>query len=189
MTLFPLSEISKEETRQIAHKLGYSITNKKDSQDICFLDGKYTDFLQHYMSFEQGDMIFEDKKVIGKHKGVPFYTLGQRKGLVSWERPLFVKEIDYTNNAIIVTDDPDKLHAKEFTIKELNIFDMPLLLKNQSLLKVQIRYNSSPKEIDKIEMFNNKAQITLKHPARSITPGQSAVFYDGDRLLGGGIIE
>jgi tRNA-specific 2-thiouridylase len=189
ITLFPLSEISKDETRRIAQELGFNPAEKKDSQDICFIEGKYTDFLNHFVSFEQGDLIFEDLKVIGKHKGLPHYTLGQRKGLVSWEKPLYVKEIDYHNNAVIVTDDPDKLLKREFDITDINIYDFAEVASAEDGLTVQIRYNSSPKAIERIEFAKNEASITLKAPARSITPGQSAVIYDGDKLLGGGIIK
>jgi tRNA-specific 2-thiouridylase len=185
MTHFPLSETTKEETRSIAEKLGLSVKDKADSQDICFLEGKYTDFLSEFIISEPGDIIFEDQKIIGQHKGLSNYTLGQRKGLVSWQSPLFVKEMNPHNNSLIVTDDPHKLLAKEFYIGDMNILDHEAFTSNS---KVQMRYNSTPKDIHKIELDDDKALIVLETPARSITPGQSAVFYDGDRLVAGGVI-
>jgi tRNA-specific 2-thiouridylase len=187
-TLFPLSEITKEETRKIASDLGLSIAEKKDSQDICFLEGKYQDFLAHFMDFESGDIVFEAQKIIGKHKGLPFYTIGQRKGLVPWSKPLFVQKIDHKNNAVVVTDDPEKLLASSFLINGVNWQHDDSPLNKRKMIKVQIRYNSHPVDVSSISKTECGLMITLKEPTSSITPGQSAVFYDEDMLLGGGII-
>lgn len=186
-TIFPLSDIKKDFTRKIAQDLGLKIAEKKDSQDICFLEGKYTDFLGNFLDFIPGDLVFEDKKVIGKHKGLPLYTLGQRKGLVSWEKPLFVQKLDFENNTVIVTDNPDNLLKDTFEISYVN-WQQNEMPKLNNQLKVQIRYNSNPKDIAQIIETENGLKIFLEIPARSITPGQSAVFYNNHQLLGGGVI-
>jgi len=194
-TLFPLSSQTKDVTRVMAADFGLPVAQKKDSQDICFLTGKYTDFLHSLaVDFPTGDVIFvgtpfmASEKVIGKHHGLPFYTLGQRKGLPSWHKPLFVMRLDAVNNTVVVTDDPEKLSAREFMITDVNWHSLsaPVSLND---IKVQIRYNSQPKEIVSLQSCDNGDMlVVLKEPARSITPGQSAVFYRGDELLGGGVI-
>jgi len=188
-TLFPLSSQTKDVTRKMAADFGLPVAQKKDSQDICFLTGKYTDFLHNLaVDFPSGDVVFNDEKIIGKHHGLPFYTLGQRKGLPSWHKPLFVMRLDAVNNTVVVTDDPEKLSATEFMITDVN-WHSQSIPNPLTDVKVQIRYNSQPKEIVSLQSLNDGTmQVVLKEPARSITPGQSAVFYRGDELLGGGTI-
>ena len=204
-TIFPLSEISKSDVRKLADDFNLNISAKKDSQDICFLEGKYTDFfsslsqiskekrkllcptVNNINSFSQGDIVFESNKKIGEHKGLIFYTIGQRKGLPSWKSPLYVLKIDAINNLIIVTDDENKLYSNKFFIKDVNQL-YPFLDQSLGNIKVQIRYNSLPKDVLSVTKSNMYYEITLKEPAKSITPGQSAVFYSDDLLLGGGVI-
>jgi len=187
-TVFPLSDYTKDITRKLATEAGLPVAQKKDSQDICFLTGKYTDFLKSLsVSFPTGDVIYEDSKVIGKHLGLPFYTLGQRKGLPSWDRPLYVQRLDAVRNAVIVTDNVERLFATEFVISDVNwhLLSPPTDL---SGITVQIRYNSQPKEVVALVPQGDSLRVVLKNPAKSITPGQSAVFYMGEMLLGGGVI-
>jgi len=187
-TIFPLCDYTKDITRQLAADAGLPVAAKKDSQDICFLTGKYTDFLKSLeVDFPAGDVVFEDSKVIGKHLGLPFYTLGQRKGLPSWPRPLYVQRLDASRNAVIVTDDEEKLYATEFVITDVN-WQLLAPPTDLSDVCVQIRYNSQPKEVVALLPEASGMRVVLKHPAKSITPGQSAVFYKGEMLLGGGVI-
>jgi len=187
-TVFPLSDYTKDVTRKMAAEAGLPVAQKRDSQDICFLTGKYTDFLKSLMvDFPAGDVVFEDSKVIGKHLGLPFYTLGQRKGLPSWDKPLYVQRLDAVRNAVIVTDDDAKLFATEFVISEVN-WQLLSLPTDLSGITVQIRYNSQPKEVAALVPEGDGLRVVLRHPAKSITPGQSAVFYMGEMLLGGGVI-
>jgi tRNA-specific 2-thiouridylase len=200
-TIFPLADITKEQTRQIANKLNLSVSEKKDSQDICFLSGKYTDFfLEH--SCPLGDILFEGKKIIGKHRGIPFYTIGQRKGLPAWHSPLYVMQIDAQKNTITVTDDKNKLLADTFTISDTNwhiesfgkipythIPDTQHQSKRSEVLSVQIRYRSTPVVVKSLTHSSESSTVTMVNPAEAITPGQSAVFYIGDLLVGGGIIQ
>jgi tRNA-specific 2-thiouridylase len=195
-TLFPLSNYTKDEIRKIAVEYKLPIAEKKDSQDICFLDGKYSDFIDAIvppdaLEKDSYDIIFENKQIIGKHRGLHHYTLGQRKGMPAWKMPLYVQSIDTEKNAIVVTDDPEKLFAQKFSIVDVNWHELEMPSDIESI-RVQIRYNSSPKEILEMHVMKDNelsVSIVLKQPARSITPGQSAVFYRGDQLLGGGIID
>ena len=185
--MFPLSDYRKEEIRKIGAGFGFEISDKKDSQDICFIDGKCNDFLKHYINEEPGDIIYENEKTIGKHNGLFHFTIGQRKGLVAWSKPLYVMKLDKENNSVIVTDKLEKLYKNEFIIEQPNWQqnDLPIISDD---LTVKIRYNSSPKNIKNILSINNKIKVILKEPTKAITPGQSAVFYKGDQLLGGGVI-
>lgn len=202
-TIFPLSGFRKDQSvagegissvRSLASEIGLEIAEKKDSQDICFIKGKYSDFLAYFLDFVSGDIVYQNiingdliSKTIGKHKGLPLYTLGQRKGLVSWEKPLYVKSLNCKDNTVIVTDNNECLMTDTFFINNVNWHQsqMPDFDKD---VCVQIRYNSSPKNIKNVEVLNNSLKITLDQPARSVTPGQSAVFYKKNMLLGGGII-
>jgi tRNA-specific 2-thiouridylase len=189
-TMFPLSSLTKAEVRRIASNIGLEVSNKKDSQDICFLEGKYTDFLSSFSSFSMnktGNILYKNQEVIGVHKGLIFYTLGQRKGLPSWSKPLFVKRIDALNNQIIVTDDENELYTDSFQISHINQQD-DFVNKVYKDLKVQIRYNSTAIDVKCISQQNDAIEVLLSEPAKSVTSGQSAVFYCANTLLGGGII-
>lgn len=203
-TEFPLADCTKEQVRKIAHELALPVAEKKDSQDNCFITGKYTDIITYFVPDQvkkTGDVVFENSSlVIGKHKGLFRYTIGQRKGLPSWCKPIFVKSLVTSTNTVIVTDNANSLLAKYFIIKEANWHEMTIP-KDFENITVQIRYNSSPKEIIEVsdcsllrinlalkESIGNNPLVTLKNPARSVTPGQSAVFYRGKQLLGGAII-
>jgi tRNA-specific 2-thiouridylase len=188
-TIFPLHRLTKSEVRQIATELHLEVAEKKDSQDICFLDGKYTDFLSNFqLNTIQGDIVFENQKKIGTHTGIPHYTIGQRKGLPAWNKPLYVLSINSTDNSIIVTDDLTKLHSDKFFITDIN-WQQNTIPTDTTDLSVQIRYRSKPISVKRLqEVYKDKIEATLCSPASAITPGQSAVFYRGDILLGGGII-
>jgi tRNA-specific 2-thiouridylase len=188
-TIFPLHGLTKSEVRQSATELHLDVAEKKDSQDICFLDGKYTDFLSNFqINSIRGDIVFENKKSIGAHTGIHNYTIGQRKGLPAWRKPLYVLSIDITNNSVIVTDDLTKLQRNQFVISNLN-WQQGNIPTDFAALTVQIRYRSLPipvKDLRHIE--NDKIKVNLSSQTSAITPGQSAVFYQNDTLLGGGII-
>jgi len=188
-TLFPIASYQKSEIRKIASELELPIHTKADSQEICFIKDHYEDFLADHINFKPGDIILPDGRVIGKHRGLALYTIGQRKGLnTPWKCPLYVMKLDINNNVLIVTEDPDNLLADTFTLEDVNWISGK---KPEDLfgIQVQIRYNSSPVAVKNIEQRNNTLNIVLEESTRAVTPGQSGVFYKNNQLLGGGIIK
>ncbi|HVI69170.1 MAG TPA: tRNA 2-thiouridine(34) synthase MnmA [Magnetospirillaceae bacterium] len=190
-TLFPLGGLTKPQVRAKAEELGLATASKKDSQGICFV-GKVgiKDFLQQYVTAEPGDII--DKatgKIIGQHDGAIFYTFGQRHGLgVGGGLPYYVVGKDMFKNVVYVTTDlnDDSMWRDELHITQLHwINDAP---KNGATFSVRTRYRA-PLVTGKVTKVAGDAfTITLQDPERAITPGQSAVLYDGERVVGGGIV-
>ncbi len=188
-TLFPVSQYKKQELRKIAADLKLPIHSKADSQEICFIKDHYEDFLKDHIIFKPGDITLPDGKVIGKHRGLALYTIGQRKGLnTPWKCPLYVMKLDVKNNKLVVTEDPDDLLADSFTLEDIN-WIAGKKPEDISGIFIQIRYNSSPVPVKKIQEKNNCLLIKLENKTRAITPGQSGVFYKDNQLLGGGIIK
>ncbi|MEA1972053.1 MAG: tRNA 2-thiouridine(34) synthase MnmA, partial [Candidatus Cloacimonadota bacterium] len=183
---FPLADYTKDEIRKITSKFDLQTSIQKDSQEICFIKDSYTEYIRDKIEYKKGDVILENYGKIGEHKGLPFYTIGQRKGLgISWESPIYIKKLDTKKNQIIVTDKKENLTESVFYIKNTNWINEP---KNKEL-EVQIRYNSKPVIVKSITESTDKYKVELHEKAMSITPGQSAVFYSDDELIGGGIIE
>lgn len=188
--IFPLGKFEKETTFQIAGNNGLeNLLRKKESQDFCFVAGKsLMYFLEEKIGINKGKIIHENGKVLGEHNGVHFYTIGQRKGLnTPWHSPLFVTKLDKKNNDVIVTDNPDDLLSQSFSVSNMNWL-IDFSTEDMSKIQVQVRYNSYPLPVETINFAENEVKIKLKKPHRAITPGQAAVFYQDDRLLGGGII-
>jgi len=188
-TLFPVSKYHKPEIRKIAEKLELPIHSKTDSQEICFIKDHYEDFLKDHIIFTPGEITLPDGKIIGKHRGLALYTIGQRKGLnTPWRCPLFVLKLDVKSNILVVTENPDDLLENVFELEDVNWIagEKPEEL---SGISVQIRYNSSPVSVKNIQEKENSLLVTLEKSTRAITPGQSGVFYKDDQLLGGGIIK
>ena len=192
---FPLGGIDKLQTRKLAQDLGLEISDKPDSQDICFVpNGNYAQIVAKYRpkAFKDGDMIDVGGKKLGTHQGIINYTRGQRKGLgISSKEPLFVIKIDPIKNQIIVGEEK-YLFDKNFIIKDINWLGDDADLNKEINLKVRLRSSSTEKQA-KINFYyqnnNLKAKITLKDGDRAITKGQACVFYDGNRVMGGGWIE
>ena len=188
-TLFPVSKYHKPEIRKIAEELELPIHSKTDSQEICFIKDHYEDYLKDHIVFILGDITLPDGKVIGKHRGLALYTIGQRKGLnTPWRCPLFVLKLDVKSNILVVTENPDDLLADVFTLEDVN-WIAGKKPGEFSGISVQIRYNSSPVSVKNIQEKENSLLVTLEKSTRAITPGQSGVFYKDDQLLGGGIIK
>ena len=188
-TLFPVSKYQKPEIRKIAEELNLPIHSKTDSQEICFIKDHYEDFLKDHIIFKPGDITLPDGKVIGKHRGLALYTIGQRKGLnTPWRCPLFVLKLNVTTNTLIVTEDPDDLLAKIFELEDVN-WIAGKKPEDMTGISVQIRYNSGPVPVKNITEEGNSLLIELENSTRAITPGQSGVFYKDNQLLGGGIIK
>lgn len=192
--IFPLAEIEKEDLRILAEEKGLSkIAKKKDSMEICFIeDDEYRDFLrQEIKDIDSnpgiGDFILKDGSKVGEHKGYPFYTIGQRKGLgIALGKPAYVTKIDSETNTITLGDREDLL-TKEVYVKDSNIM-LYNELKDGHEVSIKIRYRTSPSLGRLYPQENGLIKIEMYEDVSAVTPGQSAVFYEEDLLVGGGII-
>ena len=189
--IFPLADFeNKEEIRNIVKKYNLSIANKPDSEDICFIpDGDYKKFLEENSNLKTSDGNIVDKngKILGKHKGLYKYTIGQRKGLgVSNKVPLFVIEFNKEKNEIIVGEEKD-VYKKEMLVTDINLLLIDEITEPINVC-VKTRYSTQESPAT-IEMHDDKTiKVKFNEPQARITPGQSAVFYVGDIVLGGGKI-
>ena len=190
--LFPLSDYEdKEEIRKIAKEHNLNVANKPDSEDICFIpDGNYKKFLEEnsYIRPKEGNIITKNGEVLGKHTGLYNYTIGQRKGLgISYTEPLFVIGYNKNENELIVGTKED-LYKKEIIIKDVNLLLFDKIDKSIDV-KVKTRYSTLEAEAKVKQIDQNRIKITFLKPQARITPGQSAVMYIDDLVVGGGKIE
>ena len=190
-TRFPLGEYSKAQVREIADSINFSTARKQDSQDICFIpDGDYAAFIERYsgLSFPDGDFVTTDGRRLGTHKGIIRYTIGQRKGLgLALPAPMYVKEKDVENNRVILCDN-QSLFTRELTAKDVNFipFDRP---EGEIRVKAKVRYKHEEQWATVSMLDENRFRLVFDEPQRAIAKGQSVVLYDGDYVVGGGIIE
>jgi tRNA-specific 2-thiouridylase len=187
--LFPLGDYTKVEVRKLAREFSLPVADKLASQEICFLpNADYREFLKKRIKKEikPGMVVDKQGNVLGGHKGIIFYTVGQREGLgIAKGYPIYITKIDHKNNRITVGKKEDAFRS-EFLIREPHfIFKAP---KKKIAAKVKIRYNHKEASADIIPS-GHKVKVSFKSSQFAITPGQSAVFYDKDRVLGGGIID
>ncbi len=184
---FPLGNLTKEEVRRIAKKHNLPVADKRDSQEVCFLMGRRPgEFISSVVGEKEGPIVHVSGKVLGKHKGIFHYTIGQRRGLrVSYHRPLYVISLEASTNTVIVGEE-EYLYNDTVFVKEIN-FHLPLDLWQN--VQAQIRYRHKPVRVKKIEKVSEGYVIKLSEEVRGITPGQVIAFYTGDILLGGSIIE
>ena len=190
-TLFPLGDLTKEEARKIAAENGFLNAGKPDSQDICFVpDGDYAAVIRRYTgkTEPEGDFILPDGRVIGRHKGISRYTVGQRRGLgIAYSEPLYVKRILVAENKVLLGRDED-LYESACDVAEVNwIAGEAPSAPVRCAVKIRYRQTEQPATVTPLE--GGRARVEFDRPQRAITPGQSAVFYDGDEVLGGGEIE
>ena len=189
-TLFPIGDLKKSEVREIAEANSFINANKPDSQDICFVpDGDYGKFLKKHTgtNYKTGDFIDKDGQILGEHKGIVNYTIGQRKGLgVAFGKPLYVTDIRPNENVVVLGDNDD-LFSKSFIVGDFNWIsgEAPL---HEIKCKVRIRYKQKEQPASVIPLSNDKVKIVFDEPQRAITKGQAAVLYDEDIVLGGGTI-
>ena len=188
--LFPVGEFTKDEIREIARKNGLFTADKKDSQDICFVPGgDYVSFLENYTKKPLKSGVFVDKngKILGENKGVAAYTIGQRKGLgIALGKPQFVVEKDAENGRVTLSDEADlftdTLLAESFNFISGEVPTKPIKV------TAKTRYSAKEETATVYPPENDKIKVVFSTPQRAVTAGQSVVFYDGDTLLGGGII-
>jgi tRNA-specific 2-thiouridylase len=190
-TIFPLGDLTKHETRRIASEAGLKTAQTPESMEICFVaDNRYERFIKEWTGaqFPDGDIVDTSGNIIGRHKGIPFYTIGQRKGMgIANPEPLYVLEIDPVGNKIVVGGE-EGLDRLDMTVSGVNWITRPPQSDSLEGL-VQIRYQHKPRPAMIAPLGNGRLSITFHSPQRAITPGQSAVIYDNDAVVAGGIIE
>ena len=188
--IFPLSDFeNKNQIREIAKNENLMVANKPDSEDICFIpDGDYKKFLENNSNIKpkSGNIVDSKGKILGKHKGIYNYTIGQRKGLgISNPVPLFVLGFDKEKNEVIVGEEKE-LYKKEIFVTDINLL---LIDKIEDWIDVEVKTRYSTKQAKaKIKQENKLIKVIFEEPQRALTPGQSAVFYIDDFVLGGGKI-
>lgn len=190
-TQFPLGGLTKPEVRGIAEAHGLVNARKRESQDICFVpDGKYADFIEKYTgkTWPAGDFIDQDGHVLGRHRGIIRYTIGQRKGLgLSFPQPMYVCAVDPIRNTVTLGPS-EALFTDTLTVKRINLISVPSI--NAPLhLKAKIRYRQKEQWATVQQTDTDTLQIHFDQPQRAITKGQAAVLYDGDTVVGGGTIQ
>lgn len=189
-TLFPLGGMTKAEIRKIAEENNFINAHKHDSQDICFVpDGKYAEFIESYTgkSYPKGDFVDLQGKVLGEHKGIIRYTIGQRKGLgLALPAPMYVCQKDLANNKVVLCSN-DELFSKELYANNINLITCNAIEKPMKV-NARVRYNQKEQPATVVQVDEDKLHIVFDEPQRAISKGQAVVLYDGDTVVGGGTI-
>lgn len=190
-TLFPLGGMTKAEVRSLAEQLNLVNARKHDSQDICFVpDGDYASFIERRtgMIFPDGDFIDENGKVLGKHKGIIRYTIGQRKGLgIALQKPVYVCKKDVSSNTVTLCDN-EQLFTRELTANDINLISVESII-SPMRVKAKIRYKHTEQWATVEQLSEDRIKVVFDEPQRAIAKGQAVVLYDGDIVVGGGTIE
>ncbi|MCD4694014.1 tRNA 2-thiouridine(34) synthase MnmA [bacterium] len=187
--IFPLGNLFKKDMKVLAKKYGLNY-KKSESQDICFIQKDHNEFLKENLTLKKGPIKNLFGEILGEHQGLPLYTIGQRRGVeLGGIGPLYVVKCDYKNNILYVSDDGNNknLYRDKFEVKKVSwiISDKEKIIKCDTV----IRYGGKPIKSKIIKGLENVYTVELERKNRAITPGQSAVFYEGDEVLGGGIIK
>jgi tRNA-specific 2-thiouridylase len=194
-TLFPLGGMTKPEVRELARKHGLALADKRDSQEICFVPGgDYKNFLDAYLAEQgeslpdtAGELVTTDGRVIGEHSGIHNFTVGQRKGLgVATGSPLYVLQIKGDARQVIVGEQ-ENLYSRTLLTRRINLISVEDL-REPMRVSVKIRHRHEPASATIEKTGADDILVTFDEPQRAITPGQAAVFYDGDIVVGGGWI-
>jgi tRNA-uridine 2-sulfurtransferase len=188
--IFPLGETQKTETRKIAAQFDLQTADKPESMDLCLVEanGSMQAFLDKYITGSEGQIVLRSGEVLGTHTGIHHYTIGQRKGLgIAYREPLYVIGLDAVMNRVIVGVKEDAF-ANECSVSRVNWVSIAPIT-SPIKAEVQIRYRSLPSPATIIPVGEDAVKIVFDEPQLSITPGQAAVWYDGEMLLGGGIID
>jgi tRNA-specific 2-thiouridylase len=190
-TLMPCGDYTKPEIREIAQKIGLEVYRKKDSQEICFIpDNDHGAYIVKYggRKIKPGNFVDKQGKVLGVHKGIVYYTIGQRKGLgIALGKPIFVTDINPLTNQVILGDEED-IFKTTLIAKDLN-FIMFDKIESDLRVTAKIRYSAKPQLATLIPLENNRMKVVFDDKQRAITKGQSVVFYLENSVVGGGIIE
>ena len=190
--LFPVGDMVKQDVRELALKYDLPVAGKKDSTGICFIgERNFKEFLKNYIPAQPGNMVTSDHKIVGRHEGLMYYTIGQRHGLGiggpgdAW----FVIGKNPKDNELIVGqgDEQELLYANRAIIKDINIINPPLV--NTPTLTAKFRYRAPDVGVTIKYLDDNTIEVKTKEPVKAMTPGQACVFYDGEYCLGGGTID
>ena len=187
---FPLGSMTKTEVREVAEKHNFVTAHKQDSQDICFVpDGNYAAFIEKRTGkkFKPGNFIDTNGNILGRHKGIIHYTVGQRKGLgLALPAPMYVQAINPKNNTVILCSN-EELFSTKVTAKEINLIDCDKITEPRRV-KARIRYHQQEQWATVTQPDADTLELIFDEPQRAITKGQSLVMYDGDVVVGGGKI-
>jgi tRNA-specific 2-thiouridylase len=189
-TLLPLGTLRKEQVRHLAARLALRVAEKPESQEICFIpDGDYRRFLRPRLTpdaYRAGPVVNAAGERLGTHQGLPFYTVGQRRGLgIAAAHPLYVTGVDPTTNTLTVGPRHEAA-CKTFEVERLNWMRPPPVDVLRTTVQIRYRHRPVPAEVQPVSA--ERARVVLHEPQFAITPGQAAVFYDGQRIIGGGWI-
>lgn len=190
-TKFPLGNMSKSEVRLLAEKNGFANSKKSDSQDICFIpDGDYASFIERYTkeNFPEGNFVDKEGNILGRHKGIIRYTIGQRKGLgIAYSHPLYVLSINPCDNSITLSSE-EELFSDTLFADNINLISVEKI-KEPLRVKARIRYRHKEQDATVFQTNDDEIKVVFDHPQRAITKGQAVVLYDKDVVVGGGTIK
>ena len=189
-TLLPLGGYNKDEVRSLAERYGLPVAHKPDSQEICFVeDNDYAKFITEYSDYkpEEGDILDAAGNVLGRHKGLIYYTIGQRKGIGAYGRPMFVMDIDADRNTVTLGEKGMEF-SSALTAGDVNFIsgERP---NGAVRVSAKVRYQAPPAPALLTPLPDGGVRLEFDTPQRAVTPGQAVVFYDGDIVLGGGTVE
>lgn len=189
-TQFPLGGMPKSKTREIAEQQGFINAKKHDSQDICFVqNGNYAEFIEDYTkkTYPEGNFVDVHGNILGRHKGIIRYTIGQRKGLgLSLKEPMYVMEINTTDNTVVLGRDAD-LFTDTLIANDINLISVPRI-DGEMHVKAKVRYRHTEQPATVTQIDDDTIKVVFDEPQRAITKGQAVVLYDGDIVVGGGTI-
>lgn len=189
-TQFPLGGMPKSKTREIAEQQGFINAKKHDSQDICFVqNGNYAEFIEDYTkkTYPEGNFVDVHGNILGRHKGIIRYTIGQRKGLgLSLKEPMYVMEINTTDNTVVLGRDAD-LFTDTLIANDINLISIPRI-DGEMRIKAKVRYRHTEQPATVTQIDDDTIKVVFDEPQRAITKGQAVVLYDGDIVVGGGTI-
>ena len=190
-TLMPLGKYTKPEARAMAEEAGLPVAHKPDSQEICFVENNdYAGFIERYTgeTAPAGEFVDQNGNVIGRHRGITHYTVGQRKGLgVSFGRPMYVTKIDTVHNQITLGEEGSQ-YASSLIAADLNFIPFDTL-ENEMDITTKVRYQAKPAKAKLVPLGDGKVRVDFEEAQRAVTPGQAVVFYDDDLVVGGGTIQ
>lgn len=190
-TLMPCGEYTKDKIREIAKEIGLAVHNKKDSEEICFIpDNNHGKYILNARpnQVREGNFVDKNGNILGKHKGIVYYTIGQRKGLgLALGTPIFVTDINPRTNEVVIGPEED-VFKTDLVAKDVNFIPFDSLSEEITVF-AKVRYQAKPSEAIISPLADGRVKVSFKEKQRAITKGQSVVFYDGNVVVGGGIIE